>query len=74
MKTKFATDNDVPCWNCKCTVCEYTVDDTVTYVSVYCVGCQQADAFYPPQAIPALDCAANVSAAHRRAIQITEGR
>ena len=48
MKTKFTTDNGVPCWNCKCTVCEYTVDDTVTYVRVYCVGCQQADSFYPP--------------------------
>jgi hypothetical protein len=50
------------------------VDDTVTYVSVYCVACQQADTFYPPPAMLALDCAANVSAAHRRAIQITEGR
>jgi hypothetical protein len=63
VKTKFTTDNGVACWNCKCTVCEYTVDDTVTYVSVNCVGCQQADTFYLPPAMFALDCAANVSAA-----------
>ena len=66
MKTQYHTDDAAPCWKCSGTIATYTVDDAVSLIDVLCVACHRTDVFRALTAKP-LECAADVSAAHREA-------
>lgn len=66
MRSEFHSDNAAPCWHCRGTIVTYTVDDSVSLIDVLCVSCRRRDVFRPAR-ITALECVADVSAAHREA-------
>ena len=63
MKRRFYSDNGAPCWKCNGTIYQYTTDDTVSLVDVYCWSCGSSDLFRANQEF---ETAAEVSAAHRK--------
>ena len=67
MRTHYHSDDGAPCWKCSGTIFTYTVDDTVSYVAAYCIGCGADNMFQPKTAMTdAMVKAAFVSEAHRQ--------